>query len=126
MRTIAIAVFAAACTLLSVPAVAQNYPAKPIRIIVPYPPGIPVLVPGQLVTPRVADYLAELLRSPKRTVIRPFAIRWLFMDLKRLRLVGRPAHAHLEVGVVALAREGQVLDHQWRSGGTLLRHGLLS
>jgi hypothetical protein len=34
--------------------------------IVPCPPGILVLVPGQLVTPRVTDYLAGLLRSPER------------------------------------------------------------
>lgn len=34
--------------------------------IVPYPPGIPVLVPGQLITPAVAEYLANLLRSQKR------------------------------------------------------------
>ena len=35
--------------------------------IVPYPPGIPVLVPGQLITPKVAGFLANLLRSPQRT-----------------------------------------------------------
>ncbi|MBI1943577.1 MAG: aminotransferase class I/II-fold pyridoxal phosphate-dependent enzyme [Betaproteobacteria bacterium] len=35
--------------------------------IVPYPPGIPVLVPGQVITPRIAEYLAGLLRSQKRT-----------------------------------------------------------
>jgi arginine decarboxylase len=35
--------------------------------IVPYPPGIPVLVPGQVITPRIAEYLATLLRSQKRT-----------------------------------------------------------
>ena len=34
--------------------------------IVPYPPGIPVLVPGQLITPDIAEYLANLLRSQKR------------------------------------------------------------
>ena len=34
--------------------------------IVPYPPGIPVLVPGQQVTAGVLDYLGELLRSHKR------------------------------------------------------------
>jgi arginine decarboxylase len=34
--------------------------------IVPYPPGIPVLVPGQLVTSRIAEYLGDLLRSTKR------------------------------------------------------------
>ena len=34
--------------------------------IVPYPPGIPVLVPGQLITREVVDYLVGLLRSQKR------------------------------------------------------------
>jgi arginine decarboxylase len=34
--------------------------------IVPYPPGIPVLVPGQLITRDVAEYVANLLRSQKR------------------------------------------------------------
>ncbi|MET0679539.1 MAG: aminotransferase class I/II-fold pyridoxal phosphate-dependent enzyme, partial [Burkholderiales bacterium] len=34
--------------------------------ITPYPPGIPVLVPGQIVTRAVLDYLAGLLRSQKR------------------------------------------------------------
>jgi arginine decarboxylase len=34
--------------------------------IVPYPPGIPVLVPGQLVTAKIAEYLGNLLRSTKR------------------------------------------------------------
>ena len=34
--------------------------------IVPYPPGIPVLVPGQLVTAKILDYVGELLHSHKR------------------------------------------------------------
>jgi len=34
--------------------------------VVPYPPGIPVLVPGQLITREIVDYLAGLLRSQKR------------------------------------------------------------
>src|SRR4249920_3038752 len=34
--------------------------------IVPYPPGIPVLVPGQLITAGVVAYLADLLRSTRR------------------------------------------------------------
>jgi arginine decarboxylase len=34
--------------------------------IVPYPPGIPVLVPGQLITREVINYLVGLLRSQKR------------------------------------------------------------
>jgi arginine decarboxylase len=34
--------------------------------IVPYPPGIPVLVPGQLITKSIVEYLGELLHSHKR------------------------------------------------------------
>ena len=34
--------------------------------IVPYPPGIPVLVPGQLITREILQYLVGLLRSQKR------------------------------------------------------------
>lgn len=34
--------------------------------IVPYPPGIPVLVPGQLITANVVRYLGDLLHSHKR------------------------------------------------------------
>ena len=44
--------------------------ASPGRIaadqIVPYPPGIPVLVPGQLITKKIVDYLGGLLHSHKR------------------------------------------------------------
>ena len=34
--------------------------------IVPYPPGIPVLVPGQVITKNIVHYLVGLLRSQKR------------------------------------------------------------
>jgi arginine decarboxylase len=34
--------------------------------ITPYPPGIPVLVPGQVITADIITYLAGLLRSHKR------------------------------------------------------------
>ncbi|MDH4189140.1 MAG: aminotransferase class I/II-fold pyridoxal phosphate-dependent enzyme [Betaproteobacteria bacterium] len=34
--------------------------------ITPYPPGIPVLVPGQMITPNIVEYLGDLLRSQKR------------------------------------------------------------
>ena len=34
--------------------------------IVPYPPGIPALVPGQIITPEVAQYLGDLLGSPRK------------------------------------------------------------
>jgi arginine decarboxylase len=35
--------------------------------IVPYPPGIPVLVPGQVITARIIGYVGNLLHSTKRT-----------------------------------------------------------
>ncbi len=34
--------------------------------VVPYPPGIPVLVPGQVITTEIIHYLVGLLRSQKR------------------------------------------------------------
>jgi arginine decarboxylase len=34
--------------------------------VTPYPPGIPVLVPGQVITADILQYLAGLLRSHKR------------------------------------------------------------
>jgi len=34
--------------------------------IVPYPPGIPVLVPGQVITTKIVEYLGDLLHSHKR------------------------------------------------------------
>jgi arginine decarboxylase len=34
--------------------------------VVPYPPGIPVLVPGQLITDAIVEYLADLMRSTRR------------------------------------------------------------
>jgi arginine decarboxylase len=34
--------------------------------VVPYPPGIPVLVPGQVITQEIIHYLAGLLRSHRR------------------------------------------------------------
>jgi arginine decarboxylase len=37
--------------------------------IVPYPPGIPVLVPGQVITREITEYLAGMLRSQKRVEV---------------------------------------------------------
>jgi arginine decarboxylase len=34
--------------------------------ITPYPPGIPVLVPGQVITQEITRYLVGMLRSQKR------------------------------------------------------------
>jgi arginine decarboxylase len=37
--------------------------------ITPYPPGIPVLVPGQTITSEVTQYLVSMLRSQKRVEV---------------------------------------------------------
>jgi len=46
----------------------------------------------------------NLLSSPKRKVIRAFAIRWLFMDLDRLKLLGRVMRLYQQLGLQALLR----------------------
>ncbi len=50
-----------------------------------------------------------VLRSPKRNLIRTLAIRWLFMDLSRLQLVGRALQLCQQLGLQALARRSGVL-----------------
>src|SRR5512139_2175163 len=46
----------------------------------------------------------NLLSSPKRKVIRAFAIRWLFMDLDRLKLLGRVMRLYQQLGLQTLLR----------------------
>jgi glycolate oxidase iron-sulfur subunit len=50
-----------------------------------------------------------VLASPKRDLIRTFAIRWLFMDLARLRLAGRAIRLYQRLGLQALVRKSGVL-----------------
>ena len=50
-----------------------------------------------------------VLESPKRSLIRAFAIRWLFMDLNRLQLVGRALRLYQQLGFQTLIRRGGVL-----------------
>jgi glycolate oxidase iron-sulfur subunit len=50
-----------------------------------------------------------VLKSPKRNLIRAFAIRWLFMDLSHLRLVGRVLRFYQQLGLQALVRRSGVL-----------------
>ena len=54
-----------ASPLLATSARAQEWPARPVRVIVPYPPGIPVLLPGEVVT---ADKLAYLTDGLERGI----------------------------------------------------------
>jgi glycolate oxidase iron-sulfur subunit len=50
-----------------------------------------------------------VLKSVKRNFIRAFAIRWLFMDLSHLRLVGRVLRIYQQLGLQALVRGSGVL-----------------
>ncbi len=50
-----------------------------------------------------------VLKSPKRNLIRAFAIRWLFMDLSRLQLVGRILRLYQQLGLQTLVRRSGVL-----------------
>ena len=51
-----------------------------------------------------------VLKSPKRNLIRAFAIRWLFMDLSRLRFVGRVLRLYQHLGLQKLIRRSGVLN----------------
>jgi glycolate oxidase iron-sulfur subunit len=50
-----------------------------------------------------------VLRSPKRNFIRWFTVAWLFMDLRRLRLVGRAIRLYQRLGLQSLIRRSGVL-----------------
>jgi glycolate oxidase iron-sulfur subunit len=50
-----------------------------------------------------------VLNSPRRKLIRAFAIRWLFMDLRHLRLVGRILRIYQRLGLQTLVRRSGVL-----------------
>src|SRR5436305_9612036 len=49
------------------------------------------------------------LNSPKRNLIRAFTLRWLFMDLRRLDLMGRILRLYQELGFQTLLRESGIL-----------------
>jgi glycolate oxidase iron-sulfur subunit len=50
-----------------------------------------------------------VLDSPARRGVRGFTLRWLFMDLRRLRLVGRALRTYQRSGLQALVRRSGVL-----------------
>ena len=50
-----------------------------------------------------------VLNTPKRTLIRNFTLRWLFMDLNRLQLLGRALRLYQQLGLQALLRWSGVL-----------------
>ena len=50
-----------------------------------------------------------VLKTPKRTLIRNFTLRWLFMDLNRLQLLGRALRLYQQLGLQTLIRRSGVL-----------------
>ncbi len=58
---------------------------------------------------RAEAELSGVLSSPKRNLIRWFAVKWLFMDLNRLLLVGRVIRLYQQLGLQALLRSSGVL-----------------
>lgn len=64
--------------------------------IVPYPPGIPVLVPGQVIEPAIIAYLARLLQTQKSIELHGLALHdgeWHLRVLKAEELKSLPALA---------------------------------
>ena len=50
------------------------------------------------------------LASPKRNLIRAFTLRWLFMDLNRLQLIGRALRLYQQLGLQIFLRRSGVLN----------------
>jgi glycolate oxidase iron-sulfur subunit len=52
---------------------------------------------------------SQVLAGPKRNFIRRFTVGWLFMDLRRLRLVGRLMRLYQQLGFQTLVRKSGVM-----------------
>jgi tripartite-type tricarboxylate transporter receptor subunit TctC len=62
-----LAACAAAAAMLALPAAAQTYPSKPIKLISPFPPGGSVDVVGRLVAARVSESIGQQMVVENRS-----------------------------------------------------------
>ncbi|MBU6401150.1 MAG: (Fe-S)-binding protein [Verrucomicrobia bacterium] len=58
---------------------------------------------------RAAAEQSGVFNSPRRSLIRGFTLRWLFLDLHRLHLVGRALRLYQQLGLQALLRRSGLL-----------------
>ena len=58
---------------------------------------------------RAEAELSGTLASPKRNLIRSFTLRWLFMDLHRLQLIGHVLRLYQQLGLQSFLRRSGVL-----------------
>jgi glycolate oxidase iron-sulfur subunit len=52
---------------------------------------------------------SKVLENPKRNLIRNFTLRWLFMDLRRLRFIGWFMRTYQQLGLQSLIRKSGVM-----------------
>src|SRR5512141_862345 len=52
---------------------------------------------------------SQVLSAPKRNLIRYFTVRWMFMDMRRLRLLGRVMRLYQQLGLQSLVRNSGVM-----------------
>ena len=66
MTHLARVVAALFCVVMAAGALAQGYPNRPVRIVVPFPPGGPVDIIGRAVAARLAESLGQPVRVENR------------------------------------------------------------